>query len=376
MRSMVQRYIHPMIGKPRNLWPLAWIVSIWLGLCSCGEMRSLESSAKKEWTFVSIPDFLNKDTHYPHPGFEEGLTYFLEAVKAENPDFVLVAGDLVDGRWPSKLEPTKEGIEEKASVFYPAWKARMAAHRLKYYVAVGDHEIGDNPWPEAKAELVAVFEAQFRQHMQMPENGPSHMKGLAYYFIHNNSLFITVDVFERGMGKEGHIVAQVTGEQLRWLEEVLAQNKQVDHVIVMGHTPVLAPVNRLHSSGMMLEKADRSPLWQTLAAHGVDLYLCGEVHAVTCTEKNGVQQIAHGSLFGWNPTVNYLVGKVSGDKMVLELKEIDIIPNVVDRKSLSIEFSQAAKENGFRTIGSMTIDKSSREAVKKKTGCFSEKDRK
>ena len=30
----------------------------------------------------------------------------------------------------------------------------------------------------------------------------------------------------------------------------------------------------------------------------VDLYLCGEVHAITCTQRDGVQQIAHGGLIG------------------------------------------------------------------------------
>ena len=33
-----------------------------------------------------------------------------------------------------------------------------------------------------------------------------------------------------------------------------------------------------------------------MVKHGVDLYLCGEVHAVTCTQRDGIQQIAHGGL--------------------------------------------------------------------------------
>ncbi|MBS9462895.1 metallophosphoesterase [Flagellimonas sp. 389] len=340
-----------------------------LTACKAQQQVVMEQDA---WTFVSVPDFLNKDTYYPQPGFEEGLSFFLQAVKAENPDFVLVPGDLVNGRWPSKLEPTKEGIEAKAAIFYPAWKARLEAHGLNYYVAIGDHEVGDNPWPEEKAKLVPVFEEQFRKYMQMPNNGPDHMKGLAYYFIHKNSLFVSLDVFEPGKGKEGNIVAQVTGKQLEWLDSVLVENKGVNHVVVMGHTPILGPVNRLHSSGMMLEKGRQSPLWKTLSKYNIDLYLCGEVHAITCTEKDGVQQIAHGSLFGWNPTVNYLVGKVSEDKIELELKEIDIVPEVIDRKSLSISFTTEAMKEGFRTVGTLTLDKVSGKVSKKKTGCFLE----
>ncbi|TRX62036.1 hypothetical protein FNH22_01555 [Fulvivirga sp. M361] len=351
-------------------WFLLTIGILFLG-CTPQEKQK---ESEKTWTFVSVPDFLNKDARYPHPGFEEAFSYFLDAVKAENPDFILVPGDLVDGRWPSILEPTEESILKNAAIFYPAWKARMEAKGLKYYVSVGDHEVGDNPWPEEKAKLVPLLEEQFRNYMRMPMNGPDHMKGLAYSFIHNNTLFVSVDVFEPGQGAEGHIVAQVSGKQLEWLGNVLAEKKEVDHVIVMGHTPILAPVNKLNSSGMMLEKGRESDLWKTLTKHNVDLYLCGEVHAITCTEEDDVQQVAHGSLFGWNPTVNYLVAKVSSDQIQLALKEIDIIPRVENRKSLAAIISPEAMEKGFRTIGTMTVDKSGKQTEKLKTGCFIESD--
>jgi 3',5'-cyclic AMP phosphodiesterase CpdA len=63
------------------------------------EHRSQGKSPDRAWTFVSMPDFLNVDTTYPQPAWEDALDYVLKAVKAENPDFVLVAGDLVMGRW-------------------------------------------------------------------------------------------------------------------------------------------------------------------------------------------------------------------------------------------------------------------------------------
>ena len=349
----------------------AMLVLVILGSFACQSCKPNGSdSSEGSWTFVSIPDFLNKDTHYPHPGFEDALSYFLQAVRAENPDFILVPGDLVNGRWPTLMEPTEEAIVEKAGIFYPAWKARMEAHDLQYYVAVGDHEVGDNPWPEEKARLVPIFEEQFRKHLQMPENGPEHMKGLAYSFIHKNTLIVSVNVFEAGDGPEGKIVANVSGEQLRWLGEVLNEHQSVDHMIVMGHTPVLGPVKQMHSSGMMLEGGRESEFWKTLVKHQVDLYLCGEVHAITCSEQDGVEQIAHGSLFGWNPTVNYLVGRVSPESIELELKEIDIIPEVVDRKSLSVSFTPEALREGFRTVGTMSIDKSGSRTTKERTGHF------
>ena len=55
--------------------------------------------SKELWKFVSIPDFLNVDVKYPEPKWDDALDYVLNCVKAENPDFVLVAGDMVMGRW-------------------------------------------------------------------------------------------------------------------------------------------------------------------------------------------------------------------------------------------------------------------------------------
>ena len=43
------------------------------------------------------------------------------------------------------------------------------------------------------------FKAAFRNYMKMPLNGPDHMKGTAFYVLHKNTLFVSVDVFEKGL---------------------------------------------------------------------------------------------------------------------------------------------------------------------------------
>jgi len=327
------------------------------------------------WTFVSIPDFLNVDTTYPQPGWEDTLDYVLKAVKAENPDFVLVAGDLVMGRWW-----TREKIEKYANMYYPDWIKRMNAHGLKYYTAVGDHEMGDNPWPTERAKLVPFFKTAFRKHMKMPLNGPDHMKGTAFYFLHKKTLFVAVDVFEKGKSNQGEIAAQVTGKQLKWFEDTLEAHRSVEHVVVMGHTPILGPVRKRSSSGLMLEKGRKSVFWRSMAARNVDLYLCGEVHAITCTERDGVQQIAHGGLFGYNPKVNYMVVKVSPGKMELELKELDIVckgsklwQEGRNRPRKTVLITDEIKKRGYISVGTMTIDKTSgKKTTRDKTGYFDE----
>ena len=314
-------------------------------------------SSVKPWRFVSIPDFLNVDLTYPQPGWEDTLDYVLKAIKAENPEFVLVAGDLVMGRWPDK-----ESIKKYAAIYYPAWIKRMQNHGLKFYTAIGDHEIGDNPWRGDKAALVPYFKRQFQKYLKMPLNGPLRMKGTAFWFIHENALMVAVDVFEKGDGPQGGIVPKVTGEQLKWFEKVLTENSGVEHVIVMGHTPILGPVAKQSSSGLMLEGNRESPLWQTLKKHDVDMYLCGEVHAITCTQADDVLQIAHGGLFGYNPKVNYLVATVFTDRIELTLKELEIINEGErlwqvgnNRPHETISIADDIKEKGFVTVGTAVL---------------------
>ena len=317
-------------------------------------------SSVQSWRFVSIPDFLNVDLTYPQPGWEETLDYVLKAIKSENPEFILVAGDLVMGRWPDK-----ESIKKYAGIYYPAWIKRMQDHDLRFYAAIGDHEIGDNPWRGDKVELVSYFKRQFQRYLKMPLNGPLRNKGTAFWFIHENTLFIAVDVFEKGNGPQGGIVISVTGPQLEWFEQVIADNPGVENIIVMGHTPILGPVQKESSSGLMLQGGRQSPFWQAMVKHNVDFYLCGEVHAITCTKADNVLQIAHGGLFGYNPRVNYLVGTVSADKIELELKEIEIVnegnklwQEGTNHPYETVLINEDVKQKGFVTVGTATLNKS------------------
>jgi type 1 glutamine amidotransferase len=330
-------------------------------------------ASAKTWNFVSIPDFVNVDLTYPQPGWEDALDYVLKAVKAENPEFVLVAGDLVMGRWPDK-----DAIKEHAETYYSAWVKRMDDHGLKFYTAIGDHEIGDNPWHGDKAGLVPSFKRQFQRYLKMPLNGPLRMRGTAFYFMHENTLFVSVDVFEKGEGPQGGIVTKVTGEQLEWFERVVTTHSGVKNIVVMGHTPILGPVKKESSSGLMLDGGQDSPLWQAMKKLGVDLYLCGEVHAITCTRADEVLQIAHGGLFGYNPRVNYLLGTVSGDQIKLELKEIEIVNSgeklwqVGNNRPLeTVTIADDVKAKGFTTVGTAAIDKSGPDTIlTNPTGCF------
>ena len=348
--------------------------------CAAGASAAAERAdadkANNAWTFVSIPDFLNVDIDYPQPQWEDALGYVLENIKAEGPDFVLVAGDLVMGRWWKGPEQ----IEHLSAVYYPAWIKRMQAHGLKFYAAVGDHELGDNPWQGERLQHVPLYEQAFVEYLKMPANGPDHMKGLAYWFMHRGTLIVSVDVFEKEHMGAGKGTATVTGKQLEWLDRVLTEHRDADHTIVMGHTPVLTPVRAEHSSRLTLQGGRDSDFWKTLSRHRVDLYLCGEVHAITCTPADGVWQVAHGSLFGYNTSANYLVARVAPGRIRLELKEIETVlgggyvpQSAGNQPRESVRITDDAKREGFRTVGTMVIDKTAGGTrYLEQTGAFAE----
>ncbi|MEQ8580310.1 MAG: metallophosphoesterase [Marinoscillum sp.] len=347
--------------------------------CQSGSRQEASAPVPGEdaWTFVSIPDFLNVDTEYPQPGWEESLTVILDAVKNENPDFVLVPGDLVMGHWDAPSWNSEDSIVKYSAKYYSAWKARMQAHQLKFYAAIGDHEIGDNPWIDsAKVAMIPVYKQAFATHLQMPTNGPAHMQGTAFWWRHQNVLFVSVDVFEEGESDQGSIKPGVSGEQLAWLERVLLENKDATHKVIMGHTPVLGEVRRWSSSGLKIAEGRQSDFWSTMSRHGVDLYLCGEMHAMTCTSRDGVMQMVHGGLIGYNRRTSYLVVTVSGDRLYLSLKELEMYPSgdhlwqVGDNRPLK---KLDVNPEGFEVVGRVVIDKSEGRSLLEPKGYFKRK---
>ena len=109
----------------------------------------------------------------------------------------------------------------------------------------------------------------------------------------------------------------------------------------------------------------------------VDAYLCGEVHAITCTERDGIMQVAHGGLIGYNTRTNYMVVRVKGDKMEFEIKEIEMLPHGEHlwqvQNNRPLEFVDISDENrslGFQTVASMTLDKSAGKQFKDRKGYF------
>jgi hypothetical protein len=330
----------------------------------CGPSLNESGSAvgqadAKPWVFVSMPDFPNFDIAYPQPKWEAAIDWYFKQVCSEKPDFVLVAGDLVNGHWWD----SSEELEHLAAVYYGNWVRRMQHYGLTYYAAVGDHELGDDPWPDEKVKLVPLFDKAFSEHVGMPANGPADMRGRVYYVLHKNAMIITVETFEV---RDNQMHTSVSGEQLKWLEGVLEKHRDVKHIIVQGHIPIIPGVIKARSSsGLMLEGGTASEFWRVMKKYGVEMYLCGEFHDVTIHEQDSIWQIVHGASWGRVDTINYFVAKVWPEKIELEIKEFPVtlgggnIWNINKPKGPReiVGIPDDVIKNGPKVIGTLTIDK-------------------
>lgn len=332
--------------------------------------------ADDSWTFVSFPDFYNFDVPNPNPKWDAAIDWYLSQLKAENPRFSLVAGDLVNGHW---WDSPKQ-LEHLGNVYYGGWMRRIGDHGLlPIYTAIGDHELGDDPWPARKVKLVPNFRQSFETHMEHPENGPAGFKERAYWVREGDLLVVTVETFELHDGK---LVPTVSGEQLAWVEKTLKQHADAKFKIVQGHVGILPKIRSRSSSRLMLKDGHKSKFWKTMVAHGVDLYFCGEFHAITCREHQGTWQIVHGASWGRVPTVNYLKGTVDDDTLTIELNRINLTlegSNIwnINKGTGPREIVRITPEHrlrGFKTVGTLVIDKSTGEKkYPTRAGVFTEK---
>lgn len=265
-------------------------------------------------TFVSSPDFFNFDVPNPMPEWEDAIDWYLTQVKAEDPDYFLVAGDLVDGRWHNM----EESVEHMGLVYYEDWKRRMDEHDLNPMPAIGDHEMGDDPWPDDKAKLAPTFKETFRRHFDLPGEQYQGDEAVAYYVREGNVLFLTVDEYEY---RDGDIHTTVSNGQLEWVETVLdEQGPKVDFIVVQGHNPVFGNPEATSSSQLMVDGGRDSEFWQVMKEAGVDLYLCGEFHALTTNKADGIWQVVHGTSWGRKGHIqSYLVGKSSPDRLEVSI---------------------------------------------------------
>ncbi|WP_028653363.1 metallophosphoesterase family protein [Nocardioides halotolerans] len=305
---------------------------------------------------ISSPDFMNADVadlrrgpgfwnprrspNSTSPAYERAIDRVLDDWQRQEPDGVLVAGDLVDGRWGRDSRHTgnfgpvgnaaqrASATRRAAATYYPQYLQRFRSHHLDLYPAVGDHEYGDNPWTSSKRRLAPVFQQEFARYFTRTQAGRprfrDHPGGVhastAYAFRPSPEVqVVSIDPFDISPGRAR---IRVDRQQLRWLAGVLrkARADGVRWTLVQGHVPILEPVRARGSSELHYPGGARSRLWQVFRKYGVDVYLCGEVHDVTATTQDGILQLAHGGAFQFGLTT-YSVLDVHDDRLDVTLRD-------------------------------------------------------
>ncbi|HEU5038153.1 MAG TPA: hypothetical protein VFT70_14185, partial [Nocardioides sp.] len=267
-----------------------------------GDLRPV-SSATAPYRFAAAPDIFNQDIGDVRgqrgwqpgdpnswtPQLETAVDTVLDEIAGHDPQSLLVAGDLVEGHWgrddlgtgifgPTRTAPQRAASLRRAGAFYHGQNAqRFAAHGLDLYAAIGDHDLGDNPWTGSpqlrwKRQHAALFRSVFAQAYDETADGSprftdrpvgTQWADTAYATqLSPDVLLVSLDVFHV---TKDDVRTEVVGGQLRWLRHVLADARQrgVPWIVVQGHVPVLTPVRVRYSSGLSLERGERSPLWRT-----------------------------------------------------------------------------------------------------------------
>lgn len=353
-----------MLGRSACVW--AW--RVWGVIWGGGLLGGVTVCASEGWRWVNLSDWHQAEGYarlwegdisgkgggagWGARGHESLAAYeawqvaqdvaVLGRLKADyGGEVLLIPGDTNGGHWHSPayrsgMRSVYPGLDDAEVVRRAAYMCyggfRYAVERAGYdriLVAVGDHEIGDNPWPagSAVARLVGTYKAGFAdvfnrvglgdrwapggERVWGPaegcEEGPfrydepigaaparpvgTPYAGTSYAWRYRDTLFVTVDIFlqesaEEGHGEQGTVVGEMTGEHLEWFREVLSEASRIPdirHVVVQSHLPVLYPVRKYASSGMLVEGNAGSRFMEAMREGGVDLYLSGEVHANTVT---------------------------------------------------------------------------------------------
>jgi 3',5'-cyclic AMP phosphodiesterase CpdA len=337
------------------------------------------TSGDPVFTFVSMPDFFNGDVadlsvlpswdHGPNSvnrSWLDAVDKCLGVVSTYSPDAVLLAGDLVEGRWnvdtddrqlfgpvnqasdPESIAQCELAITSAGSVYYPFAADLFSSRGLPLYPAVGDHEILDDRsgplnerWspsgythgqPDNRYYLVPHCKDVWAGYFTRPGGVPRFARrpfgsaaewtSYAVSFADQVTL-ITVDMFTR---RPAGVRLGVFDGQLDWMEKEIRRAKRRGHVvIVQGHIPTMSPYRWLASGRLQVPEGRRSAFYRALDRQGADLYLCGEVHDTTVIQRghSAPVQVSHGCVFRF--AFSFLVGRVYADRKVrLDLFEIPI----------------------------------------------------
>lgn len=353
-----------------------------------GQAAKIEDLMYGSWRFINLPDYHNAEglslkTTEREQSINEQIELFKQMKERHGGELIVMPGDCNGGHWyrqkylkKFKAHPdyanynTAQVILEASRLCYEGlWDIVHKGGYENFLMAIGDHELGDNPWKKGSdvVDHISNFRQGFANTFTLNKNGESRFTknignasprplGTIYEHTSNavqykNVLFVTLDMFrfdakDKNLGDQGVINGDIAGKHLEWFESVLsdAQNiPSINHIVVQSHLPIIYPVRKYASSGMMVDKKESEKILNVLRKYKVDLYLAGEVHMNTVTKDSKsdlIQLVARG-----NRLTNMTLVDVENNKLLIT----------------------TFHQNGDK-LGSLSIDKSSGQTNFESTG--------
>ncbi len=256
------------------------------------KLAALEQLQGK-FSFVVIGDNRSGDDTYKK---------LVSMIMERKPDFVVNTGDMI--KTPGNKQEWAKFWEMSKPITVP------------YFLAVGNHDAH----PKAPRS-----EKTYKEQVDLPGNE------LYYSFTAGNSLFIVLDSFLDDQEK------RITGEQLKWLEGILANSNQ-KHKFVFLHHPLYTDLGKGHHAHDSLDKypESRDGLEALFVKYKVDAVFAGHEHYYERRNVDGIIHIITGG--GGAPIYDkeeyggfnhFVVVTVDGDTIRGEV--VDIHGKVRDR---------------------------------------------
>ena len=175
----------------------------------------------------------------------------VEGANQQNAEFLLVAGDLVGGS--GSLAATRTQWEDFLAVAEDFDGTLLAIP--------GNHDVYGGE---------GTFDA-FREDFGMPTDSPEGEEGVSWVFDHGETRFVGVTSDQEDGGY------RVSNAALLWLDGVLAESSEFEHVYVMTHHPVTF-------SGDNSLGGTYGDFWQLLVANGVEALFAGHWHRIQASQ--------------------------------------------------------------------------------------------
>ncbi|MBM4076452.1 MAG: hypothetical protein FJ267_12530, partial [Planctomycetes bacterium] len=223
--------------------------------------------------FVFYSDCCSGIPGAPNEQSHAAINGIVSRIRPE-PEFIAFPGDSVMG-----YIDDYEKLRSQWNYWYDTEMAWLKKTRIPLYQSTSNHNTYDDG-----------SERVFREvHPTIPQNGPDHQQGLAWYIRNGNLLYVSTHQPDRTRPYRRQMKMET-----EWLADVLRQHADVPFKFVVGHYPVFPVNGYTQYPQWSFRPEERTPFWNVLVENRVTAYLCSHILAFDVQIHQGIPQILSG----------------------------------------------------------------------------------